>query len=550
MEESPLYSADLAPAAESRCTWDLWSYAAIWVGMAVCIPTWLLASYMIRSGLNWTEALAIIFAGNLIVTVPMILNGKAGARYRLPFAVLGRAAFGVAGVHGPAMVRALVACGWFGVQTWIGGLAIHAIGCALSGVPVEAGLTTGKFAGFASSLSLNLIIIWRGIDSIRRVEIWAAPLLLAVGLCLMAWGTAAGGGFSTVLRQGGELDQPTATQEADGSVVLAPLRDARGVVKARQFRIGPPDALADALWRPLTADEERLSASDLPNAPLVVQFRRDGEISSAVQVGASDPSPPRFAVWLFWTTAMVGFWATMSISIADITRYSRSQAAQANGQLLGLPGAMLFYSFISIFVTSAALIGLDRILIAEDAPWDPVTLLAQFDNPVLVVAAQLALLVATVTTNVAANVIAPANVFANLLPRRIDFRLGGLITGIIGVLIAPWWLFDRISDLLVFLSGLLGPVLGVMLADYYWVRRGVISVRDLFDPSGAYAYRRGVNPAAMLALGLGVAAALVGYFVPVLEWLYTGSWFSGCLVAFVVYGICAPGNRAYVATYS
>ncbi|MDE0680788.1 MAG: NCS1 family nucleobase:cation symporter-1 [Gammaproteobacteria bacterium] len=550
MEESPLYSADLAPAPESRCTWDLWSYAAIWVGMAVCIPTWLLASYMIRNGLDWTEALAIIFAGNLIVTVPMILNGRAGARYRLPFAVLGRAAFGVAGVHGPAMVRALVACGWFGVQTWIGGLAIHAIGCAVGGVPVEAGLTPGKFAGFALSLSLNLIIIWRGIDSIRRVEIWAAPLLLAVGLCLMAWGTAAGGGFSPVLRQGGQLDQPTAAYAADGGVVLAPLRDSRGVVKARQFRIGPPETMDDAPWRSLAAAGERLPAAELPDAPLAVQFRRDDEISTAIDVGASNPSAPRFAIWLFWTTAMVGFWATMSISIADITRYSRSQAAQVTGQLLGLPGAMLFYSFISIFVTSAALTGLDRVLIAEDAPWDPVTLLAQFDNPALVVAAQLALLVATITTNVAANVIAPANVFANLLPRRIDFRLGGIITGIAGVLIAPWWLFDRISDLLVFISGLLGPVLGVMLADYYWVRRGVVSVRDLFDPAGAYAYWRGVNPAAMLALGLGVAAALVGYFVPMLEWLYTGSWFSGCLVAFAVYGLCAPGDRANVATHS
>lgn len=550
MEDSPLYSADLAPAPDDNCTWSLWSYAAIWVGMAVCTPTWLLASYMIRSGLNWTEALAIVFAGNLIVTVPMILNGHAGARYRLPFAVLGRAAFGIAGVHGPAMVRALVACGWFGVQTWIGGLAIHAIGCALGGLPVEAGLTLGKLAGFALSLSLNLIIIWRGIDSIRRVEFWAAPLLLAVGLCLMAWGTAVGGGFSPVLRQGDQFDRPTAAYEAGGGVVLAPLRDARRVVKAQQFRIGAPDALTNAPWRPLSADEERLSAAELPNAPLAVQFRRDGEISSAINVGANDPAPPRFAVWLFWTTAMVGFWATMSISIADITRYSRSQAAQVAGQLLGLPGAMLFYSFISIFVTSAALIGIDRVLIVEDAPWDPVTLLAQFENPVLVVAAQLALLVATVTTNVAANVIAPANVFANLLPRRIDFRLGGLITGLIGVLIAPWWLFDRISDLLVFVSGLLGPVLGVMLADYYWVRRGVISVRDLFNPAGAYAYRRGVNPAATLALGLGVAAALIGYFVPMLEWLYTGSWFSGFVVAFVVYGLCAPGNRAYVATHS
>ena len=550
IQASPLYSADLAPAPESRCNWTFWSFAAIWVGMAVCIPTWLLASYMIRSGLSWREAIAIVFVGNLLVTAPMILNGHAGVRYRLPFAVLGRAAFGVAGVHGPAMVRALVACGWFGVQTWIGGLAIHAIGCVLAGIPVETGLTPGKFVGFAVSLSLNLFIIWRGVDSIRRLEVWAAPLLIAIGLCMMAWGAAAGGGFDKVLRQGAQLQSPTAFYDPEGSVTLAPLRDADGAIRAKEYRIAADGALMQADWRPLDGMATRIAGIELPDGTLTVQFRRDGHASSPIAVTTREAPPSRFALWLFWTTAMVGFWATMSISIADITRYSRSQKDQVAGQLAGLPGAMLLYSFISVFVTSAALIGFDRILVAEDAPWDPVTLLAQFDNPALVVAAQLALLIATVTTNVAANVIAPANAFANLLPRRLDFRLGGVITGLIGVLIAPWWLFDRISDLLVFVSGLLGPVLGVMLADYYWIRRKVISVRDLFDPKGAYAYLGGVNPVAALALGLGIATALIGYFVPALEWLYTGSWFSGCLVAFVVYGLCARGRTADVAAHS
>ncbi len=550
IEASSLYSPDLAPSPQSRCNWTLWSFVAIWVGMAVCIPTWLLASYMIRSGLSWTEALAIIFAGNLIVTAPMILNGHAGVRYRLPFAVLARAAFGVAGVHGPAMARALVACGWFGIQTWIGGLAIHAIGCALAGVPVEAGLTAGKFAGFALSLSLNLLIIWRGIDSIRRIEMWAAPLLLVIGLCLVAWGVSAGGGFDTVLRQGAQLQRPTATYDSDGNVTLAPLRDSGGVIKADEFRVAAAETLADAPWRVLGADGTRLTANQLPAGELAVQFRRNGHASSPINVGAAEPPASRFAIWLFWTTAMVGFWATMSISIADITRYSVSQSAQAAGQLLALPGAMLLYSFISVFVTCAAVISFDQILIAEDVPWDPVTLLAQFQNPALVVAAQFALLIATVTTNLAANVIAPANAFTNLLPKRLDFRRGGLITGVIGMLIAPWWLVDRISGLLVFVSGLLGPVLGVMLADYYWTRRKVLSIPDLFDAKGSYAYVHGVNPVAMLALSLGVATALVGYFVPALEWLYTGSWFSGCLIAFLVYGLGTRGRLARVAAHS
>ena len=234
IENSPLYSRDLAPVVAERCTWSLWNLAAVWVGMAVCIPTWLLASYMIRSGLDWVEALTIIFIANVIVTVPMILNGHAGVRYRLPFAVLGRAAFGITGVHGPALVRALVACGWFGVQTWIGGLAIHAMGCVLVGIPLEAGLTPGKFVGFALSLALNVLIIWRGIDSIRRLETIAAPLLLGVGLMLVAWGANEGGGFTTVLRQSAQLEQPTVAYDAQGGLLLAPLRDRSGGGQSRR----------------------------------------------------------------------------------------------------------------------------------------------------------------------------------------------------------------------------------------------------------------------------------------------------------------------------
>ena len=232
---------------------------------------------------------------------------------------------------------------------------------------------------------------------------------------------------------------------------------------------------------------------------------------------------------------MVGFWATMSISIADITRFGKSQRAQIAGQFLGLPTTMLLYSFVSVFVTCSALIGFEDLLVAEDAPWDPVSLVSRFENPSLVIATQLLLLVATLTTNIAANIIAPANAFANLWPSAISFKRGGLIAGLIGVAIAPWLLFDLISDLLVFVSGFLGPVLGVMLADYYYIRRTRISLRGLFDPYGPYRYRCGFNPAAMTALGAGVATALAGYFVPWLHWLYLASWFSGFLVSFLVY---------------
>jgi len=541
IKESALYSPDLAPVADSERTWSAWHLAALWVGMAACIPTYVLASYMMKSGLSWLEALTIILIANVIVTVPMTLNGHAGVKYGVPFAVIGRAPFGTLGVHIPALVRALVACGWFGVQTWIGGLAIYVIACTLLAQPVANGLTIGKFIAFGVSWVLTLYFIWRGSESIRYLETFAAPILIGVGLLLLAWGASHGGGFATVLAQSTQLERTTAEYRADGGISILPLRDVNGEWKADEYRIAGSSRLENADWRPAEQgvvemppqEVERLRTVAKNN--LVVQFRRAQTVSSPVPVAEPSISGSRLASWLFWMTAMVGFWATMSISIADITRFGKSQRAQVAGQFLGLPTTMLLYSFVSVFVTCAALIVFEDVLVAEDAPWDPVSLIARFENPVIVVATQLLLLVATLTTNIAANVIAPANAFANLWPRVISFRRGGLITGLIGVVIAPWLLFDRISELLVFVSGFLGPVLGVMLADYYLVRRTRLSLAGLFDPQGPYRYRNGFNPSAMIALAAGVATALVGYFVTWLQWLYTASWFSGFLVAFLIY---------------
>ena len=534
LQRTSLYSKDLAPAGPAERTWGTWDFAAIWVGMAASIPTYILASYMLRDGLGASEAISIIVLANLIVTIPMVLNGHAGVKYGLPFAVIGRAPFGILGVHIPALARALIACGWFGIQTWIGGLAIHAICCALAGTPIDPSLTAGKFLSFAASWCLTLFFVWRGTESIRHLERLAAPALLLVGVVLVAWGLSQGGSFALVLKQAGQLERATAVFTADNTLSLSPLRNEDGRVKADAYRIGHEASVEHGDWHPLSQHQKQFEAP--PEEPLFVQFRRGETLASPVQVQSQAEPEARGKRWFFWLTAMVGFWATMSISIADITRYGRSQRTQAAGQFIGLPTTMLLYSFVSVFVTSAALIGFEDLLVAEDAPWDPVALVSRFDMPLVVILAQAVLFLATLTTNIAANVIAPANVFANLLPGAVSFRLGGLITGIAGVAIAPWLLLDRISELLVFVSGFLGPVLGVMLADYYLLRRTRLSVKDLFDPQGCYAYAHGFNLAALIALACGLLVALSGYFVPSMSWLYTGSWFSGGFIAFLVYG--------------
>lgn len=561
VSSSPLYSEDLAPIPAKRRTWGIFDLAALWVGMAVCIPTYLLASYMIRSGVSWYVALIIIGIANLIITVPMVLNGHAGVKYGIPFPVVGRAAFGIKGIHIPAVVRAIVACGWFGIQTWIGGLALYAIWNAMTGQPGEVGLSFGKFAGFALFWVMNIYFVWKGTESIRWLEDWSAPILVLMGVFLIGWGAWNGGGFPNVLRQGRQLEKPSFAlqiEDPQGMVLqINPLTLADGLAKASQYRMVVPteQGMKDMGWQILPPPgaaivleqirEPQIDIDGLTNGSREVQIQlraqtQDGFVESSVVTTKFDfqaYAHPASKWWgyVLWLTAMVGFWATMSISIADITRYAKSQNHQVAGQFIGLPGTMILYSFVGIFVTCAAVVNFQDILIGDDAPWDPVSLIARFDNPWVVVVAQLFMIIATLSTNIAANVIAPANVFSNLLPRYLDFRRGGLVTGLIGIVICPWWLMDEISNLLLFVSGLLGPVLGILICDYFVIRKRELRLAELYKINGAYTFTKGYNVKALVAVAVGVLAALVGLWVPALSFLYNLSWFTGFAVAFLLY---------------
>lgn len=560
VSSSPLYNEDFAPVPKEKRTWGMLDLTAIWIGMAVCIPTYLLASYMMKAGLSWVEALIIIILGNIIITVPMVLNGHAGVKYGIPFPVIGRAAFGIKGIHIASVVRGIVACGWFGIQTWIGGLAIYAIWNAITGTEGITGLDTGKFVGFGIFWLLNLYFIVKGTESIKKLEKYSAPILIGIGILLIVWGTVEAGSFTTVLKQSKQLGVPTAVlSETDGnlSLQLNPIKDKDGNIKASEAQLTIPTTGEDfqTNWIPTSGnldaipverlvqniDSEGLSSGD---KKLKVQFRAGSEgefiTSSIVSIGVSQEENRSFGdrifTYLMWLTAMVGFWATMAISIADITRYTATQKNQVRGQFLGLPGTMALYSFVGIFVTCAALINFGDVLIADDAPWDPVSLLGKFESPVVVIIAQLFMLIATLSTNIAANVIAPANAFSNIAPRKISYVQGGIITAIIGIVICPWWLLDDISELLLLVSSFLGPVLGVLICDYFSIRKKKMNLNQLFKVDGKYNYGgSGFNPSAMIALATGVGIAMLGYFVEDLKYLYTLSWFTGFGVAYLVY---------------
>jgi len=540
VSSSDLYSKDLAPVPPKERTWSMWSLASLWVGMAVCIPTYMLASLMILGGLTWLESLLIIGLGNLIITIPMVLNGHAGVKYGIPFPVIGRSSFGILGIHIPAVVRALVACGWFGIQTWIGGLAIYAIYNAITGSAGAEGLSLGKFIGFGIFWCINMYFIWKGTESIRFLEQYAAPILIIMGLALIGWGAINAGGITNVLSKSKNLAAPFVEKQANTKgfqVNLNPAVDVNGKIKAEEFKFTINGK--DAPWIPLNGSTIPIAEEYANN--LKIQLRKktgDGyTLSSVASVSPLNSNKSKLWTYILFLTAMVGFWATMSLSIADITRYAATQKAQVAGQFIGLPGTMMLFSFVGIFVTAAAFIIFDDILLGQDAPWDPVSLLAKFDNPTVVIISQIFMIIATLSTNIAANVIAPANAFSNLKPKKISFRMGGIITGIFGIIICPWWLMNWIITLLLVVSGLLGPVLGVMLADYFLIRKTEVDLDELYKEQGIFRYNNGFNMAAIIALALGVAVALIGYFVPALEALYTLSWFSGFIVSFVLYYI-------------
>src|ERR1700722_18131461 len=458
IRSSSLYNEDLAPIPASRRSWSTYNYAALWIAMSVNIPTYMLASGMIAGGMSWKQAIFTVFLGNVVVLVPMLLNAHAGAKYGIPFPVFARASFGVFGANIPAVLRALVACGWFGINTWIGGEAISAMGGGI--FPSWRNFGAGVWICFAGFWLLHVIVIVLGIRTIKFLQGITAPFLLIIGVALLTWAVVKAGGFGPML-----------------------------------------------------------------STPSKFQTFRDF-----------------FRFFIPSLTGVVGFWATVALNIPDFTRYARSQRAQVMGQVMGLPTTMTLYSFIGVAVTSAT------IIIFGQTIWDPVQVLARLGNPFAVVIAMMALLLATLNVNVAANLVSPSNDFSNLSPRLISFRTGGLIACVVGVVVfKPWKLLANYSNYifgwLVGYSGFLGPIAGVMICDYFIVRTKIILVEDLYQRRGFYEFSKGFNWRAMGALAAGAGVAFIGLVVPALRVLYDYAWFVGFAASFLAYWAMmrAPG---------
>ncbi|HLJ25207.1 MAG TPA: NCS1 family nucleobase:cation symporter-1 [Candidatus Angelobacter sp.] len=459
IESSPLYNADLAPVRAERRTWTTYNYAALWVSMSVNILTYMLAASLIQGGMNWKQAVLTVFLGNTIVLAPMLLNSHPGARYGIPFPVLARASFGVLGANVAAVLRALVACGWFGIQSWIGGEAINTLLGTIW--PAWCNNPNGTAICFMIFWLINLAVILKGIEYIRFLQGLSAPILLGVGLLLLGWAYVGAGGFGPM------LSSPS-------------------------------------------------------------QFRTTGDF---------------FKFLVPALNGTVGFWSTVSLNIPDFARFAKNERGQAIGQAIALPLTMTLYSFIGVAVTSAT------VVIYGTAIWDPVQLLSRFHSPVAVVISLLAILLATLNVNIGANVVSPANDFSNLWPRKISFKMGGVITCFMGIAMMPWKLLaNHRTFIFGWLGGyaaVLGPVAGIMICDYFVIRRRRLLVDDLYLRGCEYEYSGGFNWRAIAALCIGSAVALMGLVIPAVRFLYDYSWFVGFVVAFGLYYVLMANAKSY-----
>ncbi|MEM8685506.1 MAG: NCS1 family nucleobase:cation symporter-1 [Pseudomonadota bacterium] len=457
---SPRFNEDIAPTSAAQRTWNKWNVASLWVGMSICVPTYTLGGVLTAYfGLSVTEALWTILIANVVVLIPLTLNAYPGTRYGIPCPVVLRSSFGILGSNVPALIRAIVACGWFGIQTLFGGIAIHLM---LSAVfPAWAALGgTGEVFGFFIFWVLNVWVVIRGSESIKHLEALAAPLLLIVALGLTFWALP------------------------------------------------------------------KVSMSELLSTP------------------ASRPAgAPVFGYFMAGLTAMVGFWATLSLNIPDFSRYARSQKDQVLGQIIGLPLTMFLFSGLGVLLTAAS------VELVGETVSDPINLIGHIESPGWVVLSMLMIILATISTNTAANIVSPTNSFQNVAPKFIDENRGVLLTGFIGILMMSWELLKRLgwivsdvnlesvySNWLIGYSSLLGPIAGIMIVDYFLIRKQSYDLLAIYrDNAGYLAW----NKAGFLAFSIPVALTIVAITTGSLSWFYDYGWFTGSILGGLLYYFAA-----------
>ncbi|XP_010926588.1 purine-uracil permease NCS1-like [Elaeis guineensis] len=457
---------DLLPVPRSQRTFTAWDMAGLWVGLVTGVPSYYIAGSLVEEGMAWWQGISIVVAAKAVLLFPLLLAAAPGTRYGIPFPILARAAFGVRGAHVPALLRALVACGWFGIESWIGGQAFFLLlpsslrSSSLSRPLPWLATSPLELACFLLFWLAQLAVVWRGMRGIRLLEKYSAPILVLLAGLLLAWAYVRAGGFGPMLSE-----------------------------------------------------------------------------------------PPRLTWPQFWAlffpslTANVGSWAAVMLSISDFSRYARSQADQVLGQL-GLPLFMGSFAFVGLAVTSATETIFGRLIS------DPIELLSQIGSTFAKILAIPGITLAILTTNIPANVVAPANALVSLSPSTFSFKSGALLTALIGIAFQPWRIYNSpdsfVYTWLVGYSAVMGPLAGILLTDYYVLRHAVLDVDELYStiPDGVYYYRGGYNVVAMVTLVVSIVPIVPGFLhklgmlesTPVpLIFIYNIGWFYGFFSSGLVY---------------
>jgi NCS1 family nucleobase:cation symporter-1 len=461
--DSRLYNKDLAPA--SKRTWKVFDLFAMWMSDVHNLGNYTFAAGLLVLGMNAWQIFTSLLVGFVIIYLGMNLMGRIGQRGGVPFPVVARISFGVWGANLPALIRAVIAILWYGIQTYLASVAVDVLLLvAMPGLKPWTqhgflGLSALGWVSFLALWVLQALIISRGMESVRKFQDFCGPAIWLVMIVLAVW------------------------------------------------------ILVKANWH-----------ISLTNSPK--------HVSGGEQVRQ----------WFGAVGLILATYGTLMLNFCDFSRFAPDQRTVRRGNFWGLPINSTAFALLSVIVTAGS------IQVWGTAITDPAELIAKVNNPVVLILGALTFAVATMGVNIVANFVSPAYDLANVWPKKITFKVGGMISTVAALVVLPWNLFSNPVVVNYFLGGLgafLGPLFGIIIVDFYLIKRGRIDLASLFDakPSAPYHYRRGVNPKAIGVFLPTAAVSAVVALVPVFSPVAPYSWFIGTGSAAVLYWLIAKGDR-------
>jgi NCS1 family nucleobase:cation symporter-1 len=461
-----LYNKDLAPSKTEGRTWGGYSIFALWTNDVHNLANYSFAIGLYALGLGGWQIMLSLAIGAVLVYLCMNLTGDMGQKTGVPFPVISRVSFGIFGAQIPALIRAVIAIAWFGIQTYLASVVLRVLLTALDPALAEydhdawLGLSSLGWLCFLSIWVVQFVILAYGMEMVRRYEAFAGPVILLTVASLAVW----------------------MFTQANGQIAWSTKAPLEGV----------------QMWRSIFAGS---------------------------------------ALWL-------AIYGTLILNFCDFSRSAPSKQTIRKGNFWGLPVNVLLFAFITVIICGA------QFSINGQIIESPTDIIKTIPNTCFLVLGCLAFLIVTVAVNIMANFVAPAFVLSSLAPRYLTFRRAGMLSATVAVLILPWNLYNSPVVIVYFLSGLgalLGPLYGVITADYWLLRKGRVNVPQLYteDPKGAYHYSRGVNLRAVWAFIPAAIISTITALLPAFESVSPFSWLMGAAIGAALYLLLADRRKTF-----